>query len=67
MNGGGQVGVYANEIKMMTRFIGKMKRIVKLAFVTGFPGHILVGLQKLLDIQTISIEDFIARVVLKLL
>lgn len=64
MNGGKQVDVYANEIKKMARFIGKMKRMVKLAFVTGFPGHILVGLRKLLDIQTISIRDFVARVVL---
>lgn len=62
---GEPVDVYANELRRLGRecgFIGKeLERIVKLAFVTGFPDDVGVELQQMEGIKEVSLDVVLAK------
>ena len=62
---GERVDVYANKIRQLVglaRFKGdRLERLTKLAFVTGFPDTVSIGLQQAPNIKTLTIGNVISR------
>lgn len=63
---GEQVGDYASEIRRLAALAGvsggAMERMVRLAFVTGFPDDISISLQQLPSICTMLVSELIERI-----
>lgn len=62
---GEKVDVYANEIRRLaglSGFVGEgLDKIIKLAFVNGFPDQISMGLQQVSNVETMPMSDLVAR------
>ena len=62
---GEAVDIYVSELRRLAGLAGftgtSCERVVKLAFVTGFPNDISIELQKIPNIQTIRMTDVLTR------
>ena len=62
---GERVDVYANKIRQLVGLAGfkrdGMERLTKLAFVTGFPDTVSIGLQQAPNIEALTMRDLISR------